>query len=84
MPYLRWADAKGGDVVGVKYWNGNGRAVAIVAVRGYADDWAAYVGADDGEREADCIEWTIHNGAKLSHTDAVALFPTLPTEAWRS
>lgn len=83
MPYLRWADAKGGDVVGIKYWNTNGVAIAIVAVKGYADDWAAYVGADGGWKESECVEWTKRHGAKLTQAEAAALFPALPVEAWR-
>ena len=83
MPFFPFDKASDGDVVGIEYWNANGKGMAIVAVKGYADDWAAYIGADDGWREADCIEWTIRHGCKLSHRLATAIFPRLPAELWR-
>ena len=83
MPYMAWASAGAGDVVGVAYWNSNGKGIAIVAVKGSNTDWAAYAGADDGWSERECIEWTVRHGAKLSQRQAAALFPHLPLESWR-
>lgn len=60
-----------------RYWNSNGKGITIVAVITYGVDWAAYIGADDGWKEADCIKWTAEWGAKLSAQDAKHFFPDI-------
>lgn len=70
-----------------RYWNSNGKAIAIVALvslwkkgeNGEPDegDWAAYIGADDGWSEKDCIESTSSGGAQLSAEDAEHFFPEI-------
>lgn len=65
------------------YFNANGKGIAIVAVKGGIDDWAAYIGADDGWSEDGCYEWTRHRGVKLTREQATRWFPRLPAEAYR-
>ena len=59
-----------------RYWN-IGLGICIVAVITEGIDWAAYIGADNGYREADCIKYTVDCGAKLSSQDALHFFPEI-------
>ena len=70
-------------VLNYNYWNANGKGICIAAVEGYVSDWAAYIGADDGQRTEECVEWTIRRGCKLSRLQAHRWFPDLPIEAYR-
>ena len=70
-------------ILSYNYWNANGKGICIVAVEGGAADWAAYIGADDGWKEAECVEWTCRHGCKLSRDQAHRWFPQLPIEAYR-
>lgn len=64
-----------------RYWNSNGMGMAIVAVEGAADDWAAYIGAlPDPATEQLTVEWTRAYGCKLSEREALAFFPYFPTQ----
>jgi hypothetical protein len=67
-------------IVEGRYWNTNGKGITIVASITEGIDWAAYIGADDGFEEEDCIKWAVKFGAKLPETDARHFFPdiTLP------
>ena len=60
-----------------RYWNTNGKGIAIVASITNPIDWAAYIGADDGEEEEACVEWTAHYGDTLSEKDARHFFPDI-------
>ena len=60
-----------------RYWNSNGKGIAIVAVITKGIDWAAYIGADNGWDEAACIKWTADYGSKLSIEDAKHFFPEI-------
>ena len=73
----------GERVIGESYFNSNGVGIAIVAVEGGADDWAAYIGADVGMSEDACVRWTCRHGAKLGRDQAGRWFPQLPLEAYR-
>jgi len=65
-----------GEIVGTRYWNTNGVAVAIVAISGGDNDWAAYIGATtDTSRDRIAFDWTIKQGAKLTEKEALAFFP---------
>ena len=79
LPYYR----VGEHVIGESYFNANGVGIAIVAQEGGADDWAAYIGADDGWSEDACVEWTCRHGSKLSLEQASRWFPQLPKDAYR-
>ena len=59
------------------YWNSNGKGIAIVASVTEDIDWAAYIGADNGQREDACLQWTAERGAKLSEADARHYFPEI-------
>lgn len=60
-----------------RYWNANGVGIAVVAVITEGVDWAAYIGADDGQRQEHCIEWTADMGEKLCFKDATYFFPDI-------
>jgi len=61
-----------------RYWNSNGIGIAIVAIRGYAGDWAAYIGAEPlGWAEQDAVDKAAECGEKLSEALAQAIFPTI-------
>ncbi len=60
-----------------RYWNSNGHGVAVVAVSTEGIDWAAYIGADNGISEHDCILSTARDGDKLSEHDARHFFPDI-------
>lgn len=60
-----------------RYWNTNGKGICIVAVITKDIDWAAYIGADNGWSESECIQWTANYGAKLSGEDAKYFFPEI-------
>ena len=63
-----------------RYWNSNGKGICVVAVITEGIDWAAYIGADNGQWEDNCVQWASHYGPKLSEQDARHFFPniTLP------
>lgn len=71
----------------LRYWNGNGGAVAIVAVINWnvnkVFDWAVYVGAGPAQREADCIAYVAEKGEKMSREDARHFAPDLPIGKYR-
>ncbi|KKM82293.1 hypothetical protein LCGC14_1320990 [marine sediment metagenome] len=81
LPYVRGVEEH--HVLSYSYWNANGKGICIAAVEGGAADWAAYIGADDGMRTEDCVEWTKRHGCKLSRKQANRWFPELPIEAYR-
>ena len=71
-------------VLAYSYWNVNGCGIVIIAREGYADDWAAYIGALPGHHtEQEAIAHVAASGAKLSRVQAARWFPHLPTEAYR-
>ena len=71
-------------VLAYNYWNVDGVGIVILAREGYADDWAAYIGALPGGRsEQDATYFTAAHGAKLSPEQAARWFPNLPASAYR-
>lgn len=86
MPGALSADAYVFGVAGVlnhSYWNANGKGICILAVESGGADWAAYIGADNGWSEEECVRWTVRKGCKLSREQAHRWFPQLPIEAYR-
>ena len=65
------------DRIEGRYWNCNGKGIAIVASITNDIDWAAYIGADNGWSEEECCKWTADYGAKLSEQDARHFFPNI-------
>jgi len=60
-----------------RYWNSNGRGIAIVASITKRVDWAAYIGVGLGHSEMmDCLE-VADFGHKLSEADARHFFPDI-------
>jgi len=62
---------------GWRYWNSCGAGIAIVARVTEGIDWAAYIGADDGQSEMMCVARTADEGGKLSEVDARHFFPDI-------
>jgi len=60
-----------------RYWNTNGKGIAIVASITEGIDWAAYIGADEDWEEEACIKCAAEYGAKLSESDARHFFPAV-------
>jgi len=61
-----------------RYWNSNGIGIAIVAIRGHVEDWAAYIGAEPiGWAEQDAVNAASECGEKLGEKLARAIFPTI-------
>jgi len=58
-----------------RYWNNNGKGIAIIASITEGIDWSAYIGADNGQDELACLELTKESGDKLSEPDARHFFP---------
>jgi len=58
--------------------------VLVVAVKGAINDWAAYIGAVQGENhQLECKE-VADNGTKLPREIAEILFPEFDELEWRS
>ena len=53
-----------------RYWNANWKGVCIMASITKGVDWAAYIGADNGQSEDECMAWTLKYGVKLYEKDA--------------
>ncbi len=60
-----------------RYWNTNGKGICIMAWITKDIDWAAYIGADNGFSEEECMKTTCDYGAKLSEADARYFFPQI-------
>ena len=60
-----------------RYWNANGKGIAVVAIVKDGVDWSAYIGADNGYLEKECLNWTTKYGAKLREADARHFFPDI-------
>jgi len=56
-------------------WKALDQKVIVVAVEGYADDWAAYIGAVKGEDHETEWEEVKDHGSKLAREVAELLFP---------
>jgi len=56
-------------------WKALDSRVLVVAVEGYAHDWAAYIGAVQGKDHLKESEDVERNGSKLSREIAEVLFP---------
>lgn len=65
------------DKIEGRYWNSDGKGICIMAWITEGIDWAAYIGADDGYSERNCMERTCDYGAKLSKSDARYFFPNI-------
>jgi len=76
-PYYRFFETPGKVGLEGRYWNANYRGICIIAVVTKGVDWGAYIGADDGHREEDCLEWTRERGPKLLEKDARHFFPKI-------
>ena len=62
-----------------KYWNTNGIGIAVVVMKGYANDLACYIGASvPGAQTREIAEdEASRSGNKLSRDEAIAMIPGL-------
>lgn len=60
-----------------RYWNTGGYGICIMASITKGVDWAAYVGADNGWSEKECMTRVLERGAKLPEKDARYFFPEI-------
>lgn len=60
-----------------RFWNCQGKHIAIVACITKGVDWAAYIGTDAPESygEASTLEYVSQKGSKLTEADARYFFP---------
>lgn len=65
-----------------RYWN-VGMGICIMAAITEGVDWAAYIGADNGESERNCMEYTLEYGAKLLKHEALCFFPEFKDRIYR-
>ena len=60
-----------------RFWNCQGKQIAIVAVVTKGIDWAAYIGADNSHSEDDTLAYAARYGSKLSASDAKHFYPEI-------
>jgi len=62
-----------------RFWNCQGKHIAIVAVVTKGIDWAAYIGTDapNSWDEKDTLNYTMKHGEKLQPEDAKYFFPDI-------
>ncbi len=60
-----------------RYWNSGSGGICIMASITKGVDWAAYIGADIGWSEKECMTRTLEHGVKLSARDARYFFPEI-------
>ena len=82
LPYYVVEKSDTHRVLEARFWNPQGKQIAIVASLtkiGDKGDWSAYIGTDapDSYREHDTCLWAAKYGAKLSESDARYFFPAI-------
>ena len=83
MPFP-YTTPDGRTIIDGRFWNSVGAAVAIAAVAGGADDWAAYIGAASAASEWEAYGYVARTGAKLDRALAEFLFPDAAARlSWR-
>jgi hypothetical protein len=65
------------------HWTPLDRRVIAVAVEGAVGDWAAYIGAVEGNNYETEWQEVARNGSKLPKDVAEVLFPDFKDLAWR-
>lgn len=76
-PYYCFSEGGGREFYEGRYWNANGKGICVIAVVTHGIDWAAYIGADNGQSEEACLQWAGMYGVKLSAKDAKHFFPNI-------
>ena len=79
LPYYKFQSEGNISYYEGRFWNSQGKQIAIVAVVTEGVDWAAYIGTDapNSYRENDTCIWASKYGAKLSFDDAKHFFPKI-------
>lgn len=67
------------DYLEARFWNQDGKQLAIVAIVTRQVDWAAYIGTDapNSYCEKDTLIEVAKSGCKLSREDALHFFPEI-------
>lgn len=60
-----------------RFWNCQGKHIAIVACITKGIDWAAYIGANNSYTEEGTLAYVAERGCKLSEEDARYFFPEI-------
>jgi len=60
-----------------RFWNCEGKQIAIVACITKGMNWAAYIGADTSQGEDSTLNYVARRGCKLSEKDARHFFPDI-------
>ena len=61
-----------------RYWNSDGKGIAVVASITEGIDWAAYIGGTDHTvPEEEAVRYVRDYGCKLSEADARHFFPDI-------
>ncbi len=73
----KFIDTEFKEAIAGRYFNANGYSVAIVASITKGVDWAAYIGADQSDKEDDTLIFVKSYGCKLSEKDARYFFKNI-------
>lgn len=81
-PYYCFKETESKKYLEGRFWNQDGKQLAIVAVVtqiGEWSVWAAYIGTDtpNSYREGDTLKEVANTGCKLSESDARYFFPEI-------
>ncbi len=78
-PYYCFEETGGSKHFEGRFWNSQGKQIAIVAVVNEGRDWAAYIGTDAplSFKEIDTCKWAAKYGCKLQIQDAKHFFPEI-------
>lgn len=79
LPYYRFHEDEWKVYFKGRFWNCQGKQIAIVACITKTIDWAAYIGTDapDSYTEDGTLRYVAAKGCKLSESDARYFFPDI-------
>ena len=79
LPYYCFYEGEWEQHLEARFWNCQGKQIAVVACITKEVDWAAYIGTDapDSYKERDTLEYVAQRGCKLSQEDARYFFPEI-------
>lgn len=76
-PYYHFEETEQTVKLEARFWNSQGKHIAVVASITKGVDWAAYIGTDapNSYKEHDTLKYVADWGSKLSVEDASHFFP---------
>lgn len=79
LPYYIFEESSYHQKLEGRFWNCQGKQIAIVASITKGIDWAAYIGTDapDSYTEQGTLEYVAAKGCKLAREDAQYFFPEI-------